>query len=54
MTIARLRRHLGLVLAVKCVLLAVLWWSFFRETQPAINADAAASHLLSTEQERPE
>ena len=54
MTTAWLRRHLGVVLAVKCVLLAALWWCFFREARPAITAEAAASHLLSTQQERPE
>lgn len=54
MTIARLRRHLILVLAVKCALLAALWWCCFRETEPAIGADDAASHLLSTPQERSE
>ena len=54
MTTAWLRRHLGVVLAVKCVLLAALWWCFFREARPVITTEDAASHLLSTQQERPE
>ncbi len=50
MTAPRLRRDITTVLVLKLVLLSVLYLLFFRGDQlPAIDAERAARHLLSTE-----
>ena len=43
----RLLRHLGLVVAVKFVLLAVLWAAFVRPLRVPVDAQAAALRLAS-------
>lgn len=53
MTASRLRRDITTVLALKLVLLGALYLAFFRGDQrPAIDAQAAARHLLSAETPR--
>jgi hypothetical protein len=53
MTASRLRRDITTVLVLKLVLLSALYLLFFRGDQrPAIDAQVAARHLLSTEAPR--
>jgi hypothetical protein len=53
MTASRLRRDITTVLVLKLVLLSGLYVLFFRGDQrPAIDAQVAARHLLSSEAPR--
>jgi len=53
MTPPRLRRDITVVLVLKLVLLTALYLMFFRGDQrPAIDAQLAARHLLSSEAPR--
>jgi hypothetical protein len=44
----RLIRHLCIAIAVKLVLLAVIWWFFFRASDAHIDTDLAAAHVAGT------
>ena len=50
MTVAdsHLKRHLATAVAVKLVLLAVLWWFFVRDVHVAIDTDQTAAHVAGT------
>ncbi len=53
MTASRLRRDITAVLVLKLALLSALYLLFFRGDQrPAIDAERAARHLLSSETAR--
>jgi hypothetical protein len=53
MTAPRLQRDITAVLALKLVLLTALYLMFFRgDERPAIDAQRAAQHLLSSEAPR--
>jgi hypothetical protein len=53
MTASRLRRDIAVVLVLKLALLAALYLMFFRgDERPAIDAQIAARHLLSSEASR--
>lgn len=41
----RLLRHLVLAVAVKLLLLTLLWWGFVRDARVPVDPDAAALHL---------
>jgi len=41
----RLRRHLFIAVAVKLVVLALLWWVFVRDAHVATDADQTAAHI---------
>jgi hypothetical protein len=43
----RLTRHLAIVVLVKLVLLAGLWWAFVRDAQVVVDPASAAQHLVS-------
>ncbi len=43
-----LRRHLATALAVKLLLLAVLWWVFFRDVPVAVDTEQTAAHVAGT------
>ncbi len=43
----RLRHHLSWVLLLKMLALAALWWMFVRDDRVAVEADAAAAHLVA-------
>lgn len=47
MTDKRLLRELAWILAAKLALLALLWWSFVRETAGPLDATAAAQHVVA-------
>ncbi len=53
MTASRLRRDITTVLVLKLMLLCALYLLFFRGDQrPAVDAERAARHLLSSEAPR--
>ena len=53
MTASRLRRDIAVVLMLKLLLLTALYLTFFRgDERPAIDAQIAARHLLSSEASR--
>lgn len=41
----RLLRHLVLAVAVKLLLLTLLWWGFVRDARVPVDTDAAGLHL---------
>jgi len=41
----RLMRHLAVAIALKLVVLAVLWWAFVRDTRVEVDAVRAAAHI---------
>lgn len=41
----RLLRHLAIAVALKLVVLLVLWWAFVRDERAVIDAERAAAHL---------
>jgi len=42
---SRLLRHLALAIAIKLLVLAVLWWAFVRDTRVEVDAVRAAAHI---------
>jgi hypothetical protein len=50
MTVAdsRLMRHLVTAVAVKLVLLALLWWFFVRDVHVAVDTAQTAAHVSGT------
>ncbi|MCB1889733.1 MAG: hypothetical protein KDH20_19150 [Rhodocyclaceae bacterium] len=49
----RLRKTLALTLALKALLLLILWWLFVREARVEVDPATAASHLLPAVPARP-
>ena len=45
----RLRRELAIILIVKILAISALWWCFVRDTRVAVDSEAAAHHLGSTQ-----
>lgn len=43
----RLVRHLAAAVALKLVVLTVLWWAFVRDERVGVDDDRAAAHLGS-------
>lgn len=41
----RLVRHLAIAVALKLVVLGVLWWAFVRDDRVRVDADRAAARL---------
>ena len=41
----RLVRHLALAVAMKLVVLTVLWWAFVRDERVGVDVDRAAAHM---------
>lgn len=41
----RLLRHLLIAVAVKIVVLTLLWWVFIREARVPVDSERAAAHL---------
>jgi len=44
----RLLRHLTIAIAIKLVVLVLLWWLFVRDQQVSVDADQAAASLGMT------
>jgi hypothetical protein len=49
----RLVRHLVTAVAVKLVVLTVLWWAFVRDDRIDVDVERAAAHLGATAEARP-
>ena len=45
-------RHLGVVVALKLMMLAALWWFFVRDSVTDIDAQQAAARLATTNTEQ--
>lgn len=41
----RLLRHLALAIALKLVVLTVLWWAFVQDARVGVDVERAAAHL---------
>lgn len=48
LTDRRLLRHLSIAIAVKLVVLVLLWWFFVRDQHVSVDADQAAASLGMT------
>jgi hypothetical protein len=42
---SRLVRHLAIAVALKLLVLALLWWAFARADRASVDAEAAAQHI---------